>query len=124
MASLRYPDVFAAAASSSAVTDWRAYSALYAERHLGLLPADPDAYRRASVLALAGLPHGRLLLYYGTRDDNVHPSHTSRLLDALRRAGTGVDLRVGVDRSHSSVDEEWLLEFFADALSLPVVPRP
>ena len=30
---------------------------------------------------------GRLLLYYGTADNNVHPSNTLQLIKALQQAG-------------------------------------
>jgi dipeptidyl-peptidase-4 len=117
MAVLRHPELFAAASSSSAVTDWRNYNALYAERHLGLL-TDNSAYARASALSLAGTLARPLLLFYGTADDNVHPLHSLQLADAIRRAGRTVDVQTGPAVGHASVDEERMMEFFTSAFSL------
>jgi dipeptidyl-peptidase-4 len=60
-----------------------------------------------------------LLLYYGTADNNVHPSNTLQLVDALQRAGKSFDVQVGPDRGHSGVNEDRMMEFFIDALRRP-----
>ena len=59
---------------------------------------------------------GRLLLYYGTADNNVHPSNTLQLLDAFHRADKSIDVQVGPDQGHSGVNEDRMMEFFIDAL--------
>jgi dipeptidyl-peptidase-4 len=118
MSVLRYPDVFRAAASSSAVTDWRLYNALYTERHMGLLNGRDAGYGAASATPLARALTGRLLLYYGTEDSNVAPVHTLQLVEALRRAGKPFTLETGAGRGHTSVDEEALAAFFIDALDI------
>jgi dipeptidyl-peptidase 4 len=118
MGVLRHGDVFRAAASSSAVTDWRHYNAVYAERHLGLVAGNDAAYSRAGLLPLAPSLTRPLLLYYGTADPNVRPTHTQRLVEALRAAGRTLTLDVGVNRGHTSVDEDTLMRFFIDALDV------
>jgi dipeptidyl-peptidase-4 len=118
MAVMRHGDVFRAAASSSAVTDWRDYNALYTERFMGLLSGGDAAYAKASALTHAGGLARPLLLYYGTADTNVSPSHSLRLAEALRTAGKPFTLDVGTNRGHTSVDEEALLRFFIGALDV------
>jgi dipeptidyl-peptidase-4 len=34
--------------------------------------------------------------YFGTADNNVHPSNAMQLIQALRRAGKSFDLQVGL----------------------------
>mgnify|MGYP003336768808 CR=1 FL=1 len=44
---------------------------------------------------------GRLMLYWGTADNNVHPSNMMQLIAALQGAGRSFDVQVGPDRGHS-----------------------
>ena len=87
LAVLRRPDVFHAAVAGAPVTDWRLYDTHYTERYLGHPAADPDAYRRSSVLADAAKLERPLLLVHGLADDNVVAAHTLRLSGLLLAAG-------------------------------------
>ena len=40
---------------------------------------------------------GRLLIYYGTADNNVHPTNAMQLIQALQRAGKSFEVQVGPD---------------------------
>ena len=87
LAVLRRPDVFAAAVAGAPVTDWRLYDTHYTERYLGHPAADPDVYRRSSLLADAAKLERPLLLVHGLADDNVVAAHTLRLSGLLLAAG-------------------------------------
>jgi dipeptidyl-peptidase-4 len=87
LAVLRRPDVFHAAVAGAPVTDWRLYDTHYSERYLGHPAADPDAYRRSSLLADAAKLERPLLLIHGLADDNVVAAHTLRLSGLLLVAG-------------------------------------
>ncbi|HEV2892632.1 MAG TPA: prolyl oligopeptidase family serine peptidase [Actinomycetota bacterium] len=87
LAVLRRPDVFHAAVAGAPVTDWRLYDTHYTERYLGHPAADPDAYRRSSLLADAAKLERPLLLVHGLADDNVVAAHTLRLSSLLLAAG-------------------------------------
>jgi dipeptidyl-peptidase-4 len=87
LAVLRRPDVFHAAVAGAPVTDWRLYDTHYTERYLGHPAADPDAYRRSSLLADAAKLERPLLLIHGLADDNVVAAHTLRLSGLLLVAG-------------------------------------
>lgn len=87
MAVLRRPDVFHAAAAGAAPTDFRHYDTAYTERYLGLPQDHPEVYERDSLLPDAPELSRPLLLITGLADDNVHPSHTLRLSQALTDAG-------------------------------------
>ena len=81
---LRHPDVFQAACASSPVTDYRHYDTIYTERYLWTPQGNKEGYDAGSAVALADKLKGRLMLYYGTADDNVHPSNTLQLVKALQ----------------------------------------
>ncbi len=119
MALLRHPDVFHAASASSPVTDWKHYDTIYTERYMWIPQENTAGYKAGSAMTYANDLKGRLMLYYGTADNNVHPSNTMELIAALQRAGKSFDVQVGPDRGHSGINAERMLEFFIDALVLP-----
>jgi dipeptidyl-peptidase-4 len=118
MCLLRYPDVFAAACSSSPVTDFRNYDTIYAERYLWLPQENKAAYDNASLLTHVSALKGHLMLYYGTADDNVHPSNAMQFIKALQRAGKSFELQAGPDLGHGSVNRERMMEFFIKNLAV------
>ena len=63
-----------------------------------------DGYDAGSAMTYAKDLKGRLLLYYGTADNNVHPSNTMQLIKALQEAGKSFDVQVGPDRGHSGIN--------------------
>jgi len=113
---LRHPDVFAAASSSSPVTDWRNYDTIYTERYMWIPQENKDGYDRGSAVLAARNLQGRLLLYYGTADNNVHPSNSLQLIEAFQGLGKSIDVQVGPDRGHSGINLDRMMEFFIDAL--------
>ena len=113
---LRHPEVFAAASASSPATDWRNYDTIYTERYMWIPQENKEGYDAGSAMTYAKGLKGRLLLYYGTADNNVHPSNTLQLIKALQEAGKSFEVQVGPDQGHSSVNQERMMEFFIDAL--------
>ncbi|RSS66111.1 prolyl oligopeptidase family serine peptidase [Streptomyces sp. WAC06614] len=87
LAVLRRPDVFHAASAGAPPTDFRLYDTAYTERYLGLPQEHPEVYERDCLIGDAPRLSRPLLLITGLADDNVHPSHTLRLSQALTRAG-------------------------------------
>jgi dipeptidyl-peptidase 4 len=115
---LRYPQVFRAACANSPVTDYRNYDTIYAERYLWIPQENKAAYDAACVMTYATNLTGRLLLFYGTADNNVHPSNTLQLVQALQKAGKSFELQVGPDLGHTSVNRDRMMEFFIENLVL------
>jgi dipeptidyl-peptidase-4 len=103
------------------VTDYRHYDTIYTERYLWTPQGNKEGYENGSAVALADKLKGRLMLYYGTADDNVHPSNTLQLVQALQRAGKSFELQVGPDAGHSSISRDRMMEFFLENL---VMERP
>lgn len=115
---LRYPDVFHAAVASSAVTDWRNYDNVYTERFMNLVENNKKGYDAANLMAMAKDLKGELLIYYGTADNNVHPSNSLQLIKALQTAGKSFEVQVGPDAGHTGLNSERMMEFFIRHLVL------
>ena len=116
MSLLRYPDVYAAASASSAVTAWNHYDSIYTERYMWIPQENKEGYEAGSAMKYAKDLKGRLLIYYGTADNNVHPSNSMQLIDALMKAGKSFDVQVGPDLGHSGINQSRMMEFFLEHL--------
>jgi dipeptidyl-peptidase 4 len=116
MSILRYPDVYAAASASSPVTAWYHYDSIYTERYMWIPQENKEGYEAGSAMTYAKNLKGRLMLYYGTADNNVHPSNMMQLIAALQQAGKSFDVQVGPDRGHSGINTDRMMEFFIENL--------
>lgn len=116
LALLRHPDAFAAASASSAVTSWDHYDTIYTERYMYTPQVNAEGYKAGSAMEYAKNLKGRLMIYYGTADDNVHPNNSMQLIKALQAAGKSFDVQVGPDAGHSGLNPQRMMEFFIEAL--------
>jgi dipeptidyl-peptidase-4 len=78
-----------------------------------------EGYEKTNLVARAKDLHGRLLLVWGTYDDNVHPQNSLAFADALIAAGTPFDMMAYPMRKHGIDDRaakahlfEKMLEFW------------
>jgi dipeptidyl-peptidase-4 len=113
---LRYPDVWAAGSASSPVTAWYHYDTIYTERYMWIPQENKEGYEAGSAMNHAAKLKGRLLIYYGTADNNVHPNNSMQLIRALQRAGKSFEVQVGPDAGHGSVNNNRMMEFFIENL--------
>jgi dipeptidyl-peptidase-4 len=113
---LRHPDVFQAASASSPVTDFRNYDSIYTERYMWIPQENKVGYDAGNAITHAAKLKGRLMLYFGTADNNVHPSNTLQLVRALQRAGKSFEVQVGPDQGHSGISQPRMMEFFIENL--------
>ncbi len=118
MCLLRFPDVFSAAVANSGVMDWRNYDNIYTERYMNLLSENLEGYELTSAMKYAPELKGKLMIYYGTSDNNVHPSNSLQMINALQKAGKSFEVQVGPDRGHTAVSTERMMEFFIQHLAL------
>jgi dipeptidyl-peptidase-4 len=77
-----------------------------------------EGYEAGSAMNHASKLKGRLLIYYGTADNNVHPNNSMQLIRALQRAGKSFEVQVGPDAGHSSVNNNRMMEFFIENLAV------
>ena len=113
---LRFPELVAAASASSPVTDWRHYDTIYTERYMWIPQENTAGYDAGSAMTYVSKLKGRLMLYYGTADNNVHPSNMMQLIQALQRAGKSFEVQVGPDAGHSGINQARMMEFFIENL--------
>ncbi len=94
-----FPDFYRAGAALCGNHDQGAYTAMWGEWYHGLY--DPDLYAAQANTSVAHRVRGPLLLVTGDVDDNVHPSQTLRLADALLQAGARFELMVVPNAGHT-----------------------
>lgn len=101
MSALRSDGELTAAVAVAPVTDWKYYDTAYTERFMRTPAENPEGYRRGAPARQAERLRSELLLAHGTGDDNVHPQHTTAMVDALIEAGRPFDLALYPNRTHS-----------------------
>jgi len=109
---LRYPDFFKVAVSSAGNHDNRYYDYTWGEKYQGLREIRKDGTdtfdSQANQKLVANLK-GRLLLMYGTLDDNVHPNATLLVIDELIKQNKNFDLVVFPNRNHGYAQEPYTI---------------
>jgi dipeptidyl-peptidase-4 len=123
MALLKYPDVFQVGAASSSVTDWHNYDSIYTERYMRLPGDNPEGYKNGSALNFVDNLKGKLLVVHGTIDNNVHPSNTIHLIDALQKAGKTFDFMFYPEQRHG-ISSSHLTKLRLDYLINNLKPEP
>jgi dipeptidyl-peptidase-4 len=91
---------FRAGIAGAPVSAWYYYDTVYTERYMKRPVDNPEGYEATSNVARAKDLHGRLLLIYGTYDDNVHPQNTWAFTNELIEAGIVHDLMVYPMQKH------------------------
>ncbi len=95
---LTRPDFYKVAVSAAGNHDQRGYIVLWGEKYHG--PLEGDNYVQQANPTHAANLQGKLLLVWGDMDDNVSPSLTIQLVDALIKANKDFDLLVMPNRNH------------------------
>ncbi|MBN7810989.1 DPP IV N-terminal domain-containing protein [Algoriphagus sp. H41] len=109
---LRFPELFHAAVANSSVTDWRNYDNIYTERFMGTLETNLEGYNRFSLMNMADQLQGELLIFFGTADNNVHPSNSLQLIKAFQNAGKSIEVQIAPDGGHTALNRDRMMEFF------------
>jgi dipeptidyl-peptidase-4 len=109
---LRFPELFHAAVANSSVTDWRNYDNIYTERFMGTLDTNLEGYNRFSLMNMADKLQGELLIFFGTADNNVHPSNSLQLIKAFQNAGKSIEVQIAPDGGHTALNRDRMMEFF------------
>jgi dipeptidyl aminopeptidase/acylaminoacyl peptidase len=99
---LGYPDFYKVGVSSSGNQDQRGYVSGWGEMYLGPLAQNASAYLSAANSTLAGNLKGKLLLIHGDLDENVSPTLTLKLVDALVKANKDFDLLILPNEGHGA----------------------
>jgi dipeptidyl-peptidase-4 len=110
-AMFHYPDFFKVGISESGNHDNRNYEDDWAEKWQGLLERKGETtnYDSQANQNFAKNLKGKLLLTHGTMDDNVPPSSTLLLVDALIKANKDFDLLLMPNRRHGYAAEPYMI---------------
>jgi dipeptidyl-peptidase 4 len=110
---------FKAGISGAPVTDWHFYDTKFGESYMKTAETNPEGYEYTSFVKRAKDLSGRLLLVFGSYDDNVHPQNAYAFADALIAAGKPFDLMVYPMQKHGFTSKaalrhraEKMLEFW------------
>ena len=109
---LTYPEFFKVAVSSAGNHDNRSYDFTWGEKYHGLLKKlsdSTDSFDSQSNWRKARNLRGKLMLAYGTLDDNVHPVATQLVIDELIKANRDFDLLVMPNRNHGFAAEPYMV---------------
>ncbi len=95
---LQFPDFYKVGVASSADHDFRMEKAWWPEMYMGW-PVD-STYHEVSNVTMAGNLKGRLLITHGGLDENVNPSATFKLAEALIKANKQFDMLILPSQHH------------------------
>jgi dipeptidyl-peptidase 4 len=129
-AMLLHPDFFRVGVASAGNIDNRGYTYYWGEKWQGPLARHEDgtdSYTNQALPLLADRLRGRLLLAYGTMDNNVHPNMTLQLINELIRHNRDFDTIVMPNRTHGFANEPYFLrrtwDYFVEHLRGDAPPR-
>jgi dipeptidyl-peptidase-4 len=103
---------FKAGVSVAPVIDWRYYDTKWTEGSMRTPQENLQGYESSSLIPLAKQLNGRLLIVFGTYDDNVHPYNEFAFIDALIAAGKKFDMMAYPMRKHGISDEAAQLHLY------------
>jgi dipeptidyl aminopeptidase/acylaminoacyl peptidase len=123
-AMLVYPDFFKVAVSSAGNHDNSIYNRWWSEKHHGVKEIISDKgdtsfqYNIDKNPDIAKNLKGRLMLFHGEIDNNVHPSNTIRVVNALIKANKRFDMKILPTQRHGFGDmNEYFFWGMADYFS-------
>ncbi|HET8649565.1 MAG TPA: DPP IV N-terminal domain-containing protein [Gemmatimonadales bacterium] len=111
-AMFRYPDFFKVGISEAGNHDNRVYEDDWGERYQGLLVRyghDSTSYDNQANQLVAKNLKGKLLIAYGTTDDNVPPYNSLLVVNALIAANKDFDLLALPNRRHGFGGEPYMI---------------
>jgi dipeptidyl-peptidase 4 len=103
---------FMAGVAVAPVTDWHFYDTKWVEAFMKRPEENPAGYEQFNLVARAPALHGRLLLMFGTDDDNVHPQNAEAFIDALVKAGITFETSIYPMRKHGISDDAARIHLF------------
>lgn len=117
-----YPETFKVGVAGGPVIDWKWYEVMYGERYMDTPQANPEGYRKTSLLPKAAHLKGKLQIIHGYNDPTVVLQHSLAFIAECVKAGTQPDLFLYPGephnmRGHQSVHlHERITQYFDDYL--------
>ncbi len=107
---------FKAGIAVAPLVDGRFYDTKFEETYMKSPADNPAGYEHIALQQYAKDLHGRLLLAFGTYDDNVHPQNEWSFVDELIKANIPVDMMVYPMRQHGIEDRPARKHLFSTML--------
>jgi dipeptidyl-peptidase 4 len=107
---------FKAGIAVAPLVDPRFYDTKFEETYMKTPADNPDGYAHGALQQVARDLHGRLMLVFGTHDDNVHPQNEESFIDELIKADITFDLMIYPMRKHTIRDRPARRHLFATML--------
>ena len=92
---------YAAGVAIAPVTSWKFYDTIYAERYMRTPQKNPDGYRDGAPLENTDKLKGKLLIMWGSADDNVHVINSMQYISKLHGQGNQFDMMIYTNMNHS-----------------------
>ena len=92
---------YAAGVAIAPVTSWKFYDTIYAERYMRTPQGNPDGYRDGAPLENTDKLKGKLLIMWGSADDNVHVINSMQYISKLHGQGNQFDMMIYTNMNHS-----------------------
>ena len=92
---------YAAGVAIAPVTSWKFYDTIYAERYMRTPQENPDGYRDGAPLENTDKLKGKLLIMWGSADDNVHVINSMQYISKLHGQGNQFDMMIYTNMNHS-----------------------
>ncbi|MDG5767746.1 DPP IV N-terminal domain-containing protein [Balneolales bacterium ANBcel1] len=108
---LDHPGVFKAGVASAGNLDNRGYTYYWGEKYQGqrIINNGDDTFATQAIWTKADQLEDRLLLSYGTMDNNVHPNMTLLFINELIEENKDFDLIVMPNRDHGFANERYMV---------------
>lgn len=92
---------YAAGVAIAPVTSWKFYDTIYAERYMRTPQENSEGYRDGAPLVHTDKLKGKLLIMWGSADDNVHVINSMQYVSKLHGQGTQFDMMIYPNMNHS-----------------------
>lgn len=83
------------------VTSWKYYDTIYTERYMRTPQLNPEGYKSGSPLEATDKLKGRVLIMFGSADDNVHIVNEMQYISKLESENVDFDMHVWTNMNHS-----------------------
>lgn len=92
---------FACGVAIAPVTSWKFYDTIYAERYMRTPQENPEGFKDGSPLEAVDKLKGKVLIMFGSADDNVHVINAMQYMAKLHGQHRQFDLMVFPNMNHS-----------------------
>ena len=96
----RTPGLYKLGVAIAPVTNWEYYDNIYTERYMGLPQQNIKGYKNNAPLKYADDLQGKLLIAFGSADDNVHPQNSMVFAESLVQANKDFEMMQFTNKNH------------------------